>query len=146
MRIKEGFRLLINDVKKNAPGLMAVAAYILIFQMAFHTICPMQLFFGLPCPGCGLTRAFILAAGGHFVRAYYMHPFLYGLGFLVLWWGFFRYVVRKKSVLLPYMTGIVFAGMLVFYIYRMIRYYPDTEPMNPLMEGWIKQVVSFIGL
>jgi len=37
-------------------------------------ICPLPLTLGIPCPGCGITRAFSLATHGHFAEAYAFHP------------------------------------------------------------------------
>ncbi|MDD7317302.1 MAG: DUF2752 domain-containing protein [Prevotella sp.] len=37
------------------------------------TVCPTKLFFSIPCPSCGVTRAFLLAAHGHFAEALRMN-------------------------------------------------------------------------
>jgi len=52
------------------------------------TICPFDHMTGLPCPGCGLTRAFVSMAHGHVVDAFRWHAlgpivFLIGLGYLI---------------------------------------------------------------
>ncbi|HUG35516.1 MAG TPA: DUF2752 domain-containing protein [Candidatus Limnocylindrales bacterium] len=36
--------------------------------------CPTALFFGLPCPGCGLTRATVAMLQGDFGAALQLHP------------------------------------------------------------------------
>ena len=73
-----------------------------------------------------------------------MHPFLYALGFLALYWAVCRYVLMKRSKVLPVLTAMVLAGMVIFYLYRMYVYYPDTEPMNPLLKGWVGQIISIM--
>jgi hypothetical protein len=38
------------------------------------TLCPLRLFTGLPCPGCGMTRAFAHLAKGEWSAAVHDHP------------------------------------------------------------------------
>ncbi|MBA2340399.1 MAG: DUF2752 domain-containing protein [Pyrinomonadaceae bacterium] len=38
-------------------------------------LCPFRFLTGLPCPGCGMTRAFCHIAHGHFVTALRFNPF-----------------------------------------------------------------------
>jgi len=38
-------------------------------------LCPFRFLTGLPCPGCGMTRAFCHLAHGHFVSALQFNPF-----------------------------------------------------------------------
>lgn len=50
-------------------------------------LCPFRALTGLPCPGCGLTRAFCALGHGEIVRAMRFHllsPFLY-LAAIVAW-------------------------------------------------------------
>jgi hypothetical protein len=37
-------------------------------------LCPMKAFSGIPCPGCGMTRSFVLCAHGHWQDAFANHP------------------------------------------------------------------------
>jgi hypothetical protein len=37
-------------------------------------LCPTAAMFGIPCPGCGLTRATLAAFHGHFADAFHLHP------------------------------------------------------------------------
>jgi hypothetical protein len=49
--------------------------------------CLFKLVFGVPCPGCGMTRAFLLIGHGHFAQAFYLNPNapLVFLGVVMLW-------------------------------------------------------------
>ena len=71
------------------PALLAACFFYYPFVFSGPILCPMHLLLGLPCPGCGLTRAFCLASRGHFGEAYSFHP-LYPLFFLyfAFLWGF----------------------------------------------------------
>lgn len=51
------------------------------------SICPFHHFTGLPCPGCGLTRAFVCLGHGQLVESLHWHPLgwlVYGVG-AALW-------------------------------------------------------------
>ena len=57
-------------------GLLKIIFFIavsgIILLVFYH--CPFLCFFGVPCPGCGMTRALIAAAGLDFKAAFYYHP------------------------------------------------------------------------
>jgi hypothetical protein len=42
-------------------------------------LCPSRALFDVPCPGCGLTRAFLAIAHLHFSEAWALHPFSFFL-------------------------------------------------------------------
>ncbi len=51
------------------------------------TVCPFRTLTGLPCPGCGLTRAFVCLSHGRLTESLHWHPvgwLVYGV-FLLLW-------------------------------------------------------------
>lgn len=51
------------------------------------SICPFHQWTGLPCPGCGLTRAFVCLGHGRLIESLHWHPIgwlLYGA--LAVWW------------------------------------------------------------
>lgn len=54
-----------------AAGLLA-AAVLVVWLGA--PLCPTALFLGLPCPGCGLTRATVALLRGDFAAAFRFHP------------------------------------------------------------------------
>ncbi len=63
------------------PAALAACFFYYPFAFTGPILCPMHLVLGLPCPGCGMTRAFCLATRGHWAEAYSFHP-LYPLIFL----------------------------------------------------------------
>ncbi len=56
-----------------------------------NSICFVRHFVGIPCPGCGLTRAFAALARGEWAQAVRLHPlaYLFAGQFLFAWlaWG-----------------------------------------------------------
>lgn len=63
---------------------LGVAAFagIVFFQIP---ICPTATFLGIPCPGCGLTRATLELAHGHLGAAVALHPLSPVLSPLFAW-------------------------------------------------------------
>ena len=98
--------------------------YVVILIIALLIIlgsykCPLYNIVGLPCPSCGMTRAWQLALSGEVKAAFLMHP-LFLLPLLVMMPKF----QRTRSLLI--IAGI----FLVVYIIRMILMFPDSAPMD----------------
>ncbi len=68
-------------------GLSPVAAALL----SGFPLCPSAGLFGLPCPGCGLTRATLLLLRGHFAESFALHPL--ALPLAPLYFGAFAYML-----------------------------------------------------
>lgn len=49
-------------------GIYVLLAYLL------HIPCPFRFFTGIPCPGCGMTRAYITLLEGDVMGAFAFHP------------------------------------------------------------------------
>ncbi|MGM0139236.1 hypothetical protein IGI65_001688 [Enterococcus sp. DIV0755b] len=93
--------------------------------------CPLKAVTGLPCPVCGMTRAFIHLAQGDITTAFYYHPLFWVIILLVLLYG----VSLKKAVIARLLTnkywwmGII-GLFLVVYLYRMVQYFPHQAPLD----------------
>ena len=90
------------------------------------TVCPFYTLTGLPCPGCGLTRAFVCLSHGRWHEAWHWHPLgwlIYGI-FALLWFrsGFYWWRGITLLPLSPRLTGRLGWGsaavLLVFGIAR----------------------------
>ena len=63
--------------KKNIKQYILIAGVlVLFFILALLGIyrSPLEFIFGIPCPLCGITRAFVSAFCGDFEAAFYYHP------------------------------------------------------------------------
>lgn len=85
---------------------------------------------GFPCPGCGLTRAMFMVLRGDFAGAWKMHPFIYGVIILVGWFGVRRYIQRKETKSLGKWVILLCVGLILYYVYRMVRHFPGDAPMS----------------
>lgn len=81
--------------------------------------CPVYETIGIPCPTCGITRAYKLFLTGHVADAFCMHPlFLLPLIFL------FPKFRNRKTVI------FVISIFVIVYIFRFNQLFPDAEPFN----------------
>ena len=138
------FKRIWNDIKKGWAIVLVIYLYIRISLIAFGAACPMVIFLGLPCPGCGLTRAGMLFLNGDFADAWRMHPFIYAWLFLFLYVCFQRYIKGTKATGLIPMVILITLTMVAFYIYRMYMFFPDTEPMTQrysVLYEWLRKAL-----
>ena len=78
-----------------SPELALAAAVVGSAILAAHAagivLCPLRRFAGVPCPGCGSTRALVLLFRGEFAAAFAMNPLAVSLAAAVpAWWLLFR--------------------------------------------------------
>ncbi len=57
--------------------LLAPLAVLGLVEWAGLSVCPLQNTVGVPCPGCGLTRATFAALRGDFAEATHFHPLVW---------------------------------------------------------------------
>lgn len=135
MKNRVNLTLLKQDMKTAIPTGVLLALYIGIANMIFGRICPARFLFGIPCPGCGITRTFLLLAQGKLIQASKMHIFWIPMVVLVIAFLIVRYLVFDKEKNILYMkiikkiTYVMLVLSIVYYLYRMIVYFPNQEPM-----------------
>lgn len=121
---------------------LIVGLVLLSFSMElFAGSCAVSSVIGFPCPGCGSSRAAVLLFQGRLDEALRMHPLIILsliMLILVLATELFKYVRRKQGKewhqpiprrILDILAAGIIALYLGVYIFRMIKYYPHTEPM-----------------
>ncbi len=96
----------------------AVCASVLLAYTALGLPCPVQALLGIPCPGCGMTRAWLAALRLDFSAAFAYHPMFWAVVpvFLALVRGG-KLTGRKK--LDTYLLLGLLAGFLICYIVRL---------------------------
>lgn len=118
-----------KDIRKNYIAGIVILCYLPLCNLLFGSACPMQIICGLPCPGCGMTRAALALMKGQFALSFHLQPFLLAWIGLLGYWLFCHYVQKKEAKHgMKILLCLIFA-MVIFYIYRMIRYFPRVEPM-----------------
>ena len=62
------------------------AALVAVFALS-GIGCPFYRIFGIPCPGCGMTRAFLACLRLDFAAAWRYHPMVFSLPYLLALFG-----------------------------------------------------------
>lgn len=129
MNLKEISSRIINDIKNSIWIIIGIFAYWAISFTVFDEFCPMKILTGIPCPGCGMTRAIFLMLTGHFSESFEMHPMALLWILLGLYFFICRYILDRKPKGAATMAVVLCVMMFPIYIYRMCTLFPDYPPM-----------------
>ncbi len=130
---KDALDQVICDIRSVKRALLFAGACFFVLWLLTGSICPMHAVTGIPCPGCGLTRAGLQALTLDFAGAWRMNPFIFPIGVLILIWCIYRYLLLKKpGSWFSWCAAAVLAGLVIFYVWRMICFFPGQAPMNYL--------------
>lgn len=90
--------------------------------MEINYRCPFRLVTNIPCPCCGMTRAFCSLLSGHMTRAFTFHAlfWLVPVFFLIL----VLYLVKKKRFYLKLLLSMGSINFL-YYLIRLILGFPQ---------------------
>lgn len=124
------WQLIRQDIKEHWKAAIAVFAVLVVFVKCFGGACISQLVIGLPCPACGMSRAAELFVKGQIKDSIQMQPLFALLIIGVILLILCRYICRGHEAVLKYYAVCLIAFAVVYYIYRMKRYFPDVEPMT----------------
>ncbi|NLC39467.1 MAG: DUF2752 domain-containing protein [Clostridiaceae bacterium] len=121
---------------------LIVGLALLSFSMEFYgSGCAISSVIGFPCPGCGSSRAAVLLFQGRLREALFMHPLIILsllILLLVLGTEVFKFIRRKQGKewrnpiprrQMDILAIAIISLYLGVYIFRMIKYYPHTDPM-----------------
>jgi hypothetical protein len=103
---------------------------------------------GIPCPSCGMTRSYLHVLEGDFQSAFYDHPLFLTVPFILI----IAYVLSVKhddkrlTRILTIILIIIIAVFIIVYIYRMIHYFPHTEPLKFNDRGVIPTIIRNLRL
>lgn len=120
-------------------GIIILLVASLISKYFFKTFCLIRGVLGIPCPGCGITRALISLLKLDFNKAFFYHPLVYVLIILCI-----LYIFKKdffKNIF--FLMSLVFLFVFV-YIYRLILYFPNKEPLSLNKSALIFKIFIFI--
>lgn len=112
----------LTDLKKRVKtygpqtkALLSVLAVYAVLAAIGHG-CPIRFVTGIPCPGCGLSRAYLALLELDFAGAFRYHPLFWAVPLLFglcLWYG------RKKERAAGIAAAVVGAAFLGVYLYRL---------------------------
>lgn len=111
--------------------ILVVGYFIVMKAMSMNTVCVFKNLTGIPCPGCGMTRAFLELCRGNFMDSLIFHPLLLLvlilglLSFISIWSMALRNFLRNNR----FWTVIIVVFVLT-YLVRMFLFFPDIPPMD----------------
>ena len=116
----------IRKVKSYIPVIAAILILGAIAVFSSVDLCVFRRITGLPCPSCGMTRAYISLFKGDISGAFLMHPLFPLVPVIAALVIIARY--KKKHFTWLFITfGVIF---IVTYIIRMIFLFPHTPPFD----------------
>ena len=151
------------DVRSHWWLFAGAGVYVLFTRLFLPASCPFYQVLGLPCAGCGMTRALLFILSGQFGRAFYINPLSFVIVLFALYCVIFRYFYvpaqrrqmdsgeTRMPQTIPGFSlglGLIAAALLLLYIVRMYMYFPDRTPYvynyNNIMERIIPGYRAFI--
>lgn len=114
-----------------------------LFETVFHlnSFCFFKATSGIPCPGCGMTRAFLSLLSGDVTQAFYWHP-LWPMVILAPL-GLYYQHVKPSAPMNRWVIGLI-AFVLLIHGYRMFEYFPSHAPMDFNHSALIPRVIGYL--
>ena len=109
-----------DSQKTKTLGIVLILFLLLLFYK-----CPIQSVTGLPCPGCNMKTSLYYLLHFKFSLSLYYHALLIPT-IVVFVWIVFNYKNHEQTKKLLMIWAIF---MIVYYIYRMIFYFPNSPMM-----------------
>jgi len=124
---------------------LIVFAAMLIMRLLTGTFCVFHGTLGLPCPGCGLTRAYTSLFQGNIADAFRYHPLFWSVPVIFgLWIHSYFWTDAGGKWRKPLMAGLLVA-LGVLFIVRMILFFPHTEPMVINSNALLQRLIGLFG-
>ncbi len=142
-KIKEVGKRIAADLYQYKWVILALFLYDLAATHFWGAFCPMVIVTGLPCPGCGMTRAAFLALTGNWALATRYNPAVWMWLALGIYFAWNRYGKGRKAAGLMYLMGGAALVMLAIYFYRMAVCFPGEAPMVFREENLLGKIVPF---
>lgn len=130
MNIRSIWKRISSDIKNYYIAILLFIALNIVVRKVFRAFCPFLIVTGLPCAGCGMTRAVFCFLTGQFERGMNLNP---ATPLWILWIAAFvinRYILGKNSKWIRVLLGMVVVITLVIYLYRMLTQFPSYPPMT----------------
>ena len=122
-------RLISKILKSSLFWIALYLIYALIMYIFKLESCPIKLLIGLPCPGCGMTRAIICLLKLDIQGSFRYNALWLILLFIVVVAILKKYGIFKKLYYSRVFWTLIGTTILTYYILRLIYVYPN-EPMD----------------
>ena len=116
--------------KKQTLEKLKIIALLLLAALLSHISgigCPIRWLTGIPCAGCGMSRAFLSVFKGHFGAAWSYHPLIYLILPLAILWLTGRLQDRRIMNLQKPAVRLIITAFIAVYIVRLVHNDPVLE-------------------
>lgn len=135
---------IINDLLNYKWAIVFLGLYNVCVRYFFKAYCPMLIFCGLPCAGCGMTRAIFYIMTGRVKRGMVLNPAA-PLWILFFFYAFInRYLREKKGKIFYLILSIACVMTIAMYLYRMLTQFPGNPPMVFYKNNFISRFVKYL--
>ena len=118
---------IIDELKQMKAAIFIITVYMVLVDFLFGYVCPSMVILGLPCPGCGLTRAAISLAHLDFNMALYYNPMIFfALPLIGIY--IFMYLKNYNHRKLFYPTFVIIIVAFIVFFIRISQGF-GTEPL-----------------
>lgn len=142
--VKTVARRMWEDIKTYRVALAAFIIYNIIVRLVFHAFCIQLIITGIPCAGCGMTRAVFYIMTGRFARGMRLNPAAPLWIALAGWFFWNRYVHGTCPKKTNIFFGAVCAVTLAIYVYRMANCFPGEPPMVYYRNNLIRRITKIL--
>lgn len=134
---------IVADIKEYGMAVLMLLLYTVVVNLVFHAFCPVVIFSGYPCPGCGITRAAVCLMTGRWKRAWQFNPVIFPIALTAVYVGWNRYLMGRKAKGIKWFLAVLFLLLIVVYIVRMWLYFPDREPYVYAEDNMLAHIFTF---
>lgn len=131
------------DVKAYGVAVAAVLLYAVTVNLVFHAFCPLVIFCGFPCPGCGVSRATFYFVTGRWRMAWQLNPVIFPIVLSAAYFCLCRYLLGRKARGMKIVIAVIFVLLFVVYCLRMYLYFPDRVPYVYTKENILARIFPF---
>ena len=131
------------DIREYGLAIAVLILYTIITNLIFHAFCPLIIFCGIPCPGCGVSRATAYFLMGRWQQAWMMNPMIFPIAITAVYFGWNRYLIGRKAAGIKVIIIVLVVLLVVVYGVRMYLYYPNRIPYVYTEDNMLERMLSF---
>ena len=125
---------------RRAIKFVLACAVLLILFILLDLGCPIRAVFGIPCPGCGMTRAWLNFFRLDFGGAFAMHPLFLLAPVAAL---LASSLLNRHTKIRLGLAATIILAFVSAYVIRMVLLFPHTEPMTFYVKGLLLRLIAF---
>ena len=130
------------DFRKCRVALAVLILYTAAVNLLFHAFCPMVIVCGLPCPGCGLSRAALCVLTGRWRQAWQLNPMIFPIAAAACYFAWNRYIRRRRAAGMTAVIAALAVMLLAVYAVRMYLYFPNRIPYVYTADNMLARVLA----